>query len=151
MATVTSGRNKSVWSRSLYLLFWAYDCFRFIVYLYFCWNSNDLWNVILTTVCIRHEKWSSWSLIWEQDGTNVSFISHIHVRFLSCVSWSYWFVNIVSCRCRPQVFHCLVSLFKLNLKFAKTWTRFSSNVNTTIRKYWSRAFIWVVTPLGFVG
>ena len=27
--------------------------------------------------------WSSWSPIWEQDGTNVSFISHIHVRFLS--------------------------------------------------------------------
>ena len=31
-------------------------------------------------------KWSSWSLIWEQDGTNVNFISHIHVRFLSSVS-----------------------------------------------------------------
>ena len=30
-------------------------------------------------------KWSNWSLIWEQDGTNVSFISHIHVRFLSSV------------------------------------------------------------------
>ena len=29
-------------------------------------------------------KWSSWSLIWEPDGTNVSLISHIHVRFLSC-------------------------------------------------------------------
>ena len=26
-----------------------------------------------------------WSLIWEQDGTNVSFNSYIHVRFLSCV------------------------------------------------------------------
>ena len=25
--------------------------------------------------------WSSWSLVWEQDGTNVSFISHIRVRF----------------------------------------------------------------------
>ena len=33
----------------------------------------------------------------------------------------------------------------------KTWTVFSNNVNTTIRKYSSRAFIWVVTPLGFVG
>ena len=41
------------------------------------------WNVghVLKTAW----KWSSWSLIWEQDGTNVSFISHIHVRFLSCV------------------------------------------------------------------
>ena len=41
------------------------------------------WNVgrVLKTAW----KWSSWSLIWEQDGTNVSFISHIRVRFLSCV------------------------------------------------------------------
>ena len=41
------------------------------------------WNVghVLKTAW----KWSSWSLIWEQDGTNVSFISHIQVRFLSCV------------------------------------------------------------------
>ena len=29
--------------------------------------------------------WSSWSLIWEQDGRNVNFISHIHVHFLSSV------------------------------------------------------------------
>ena len=47
--------------------------------------------------------------------------------------------------------HCHVSLFKLNIKLAETWTVFSNNVNTTIRKYSSRAFIWVVTPLGFVG
>ena len=41
------------------------------------------WNVshVLKTAW----KWSSWSLIWEQDGTNVIFISHIHVRCLSCV------------------------------------------------------------------
>ena len=41
------------------------------------------WNVghILKTAW----KCSSWSLIWEQDGANVSFISHIHVRFLSSV------------------------------------------------------------------
>ena len=37
-----------------------------------------------------------------------------------------------------------------NIKIAKTWTVFSNNVNTTIRKCSSRAFIWVVTPLGFV-
>ena len=47
--------------------------------------------------------------------------------------------------------HCHIFLFKLNIKYAKTWTLFSNNVNTTIRKYSSRAFIWVVTPLGFVG
>ena len=39
----------------------------------------------------------------------------------------------------------------LTIKFVKTWTVLSNNVNTTIRKYSSRAFIWVVTPLGFVG
>ena len=35
------------------------------------------WNVghVLKTAW----KWSSWSLIWEQDGTNVSFTSDIHV------------------------------------------------------------------------
>ena len=38
-------------------------------------------------------KWSSWSLIWKQDGKNVSFISHIHVRFLSCV------IVLLFCRC----------------------------------------------------
>ena len=40
---------------------------------------------------------------------------------------------------------------KLNIKIAKTWTVFSNNMDTTTRKYSSRAFIWVVTPLGFVG
>ena len=44
-----------------------------------------------------------------------------------------------------------VSLFKLNIKFAKTWSMFSNDVNTTVRKYSSRAFIWVVTLLDFVG
>ena len=41
------------------------------------------WNVghVLQTVWKR----SGWSLIWEQEGTNVSFISHIHVGFLSSV------------------------------------------------------------------
>ena len=41
--------------------------------------------------------------------------------------------------------------FKLNIKFTKTWTLSNKNVNATVRKYSSRAFIWVVTPLGFVG
>ena len=65
--------------------------FMFPFSLKFCWLQcllNEMmdvcsWNVghVLKTAW----KWSSWSLIWEQDGTNVSFISHIHVRFLSCV------------------------------------------------------------------
>ena len=33
----------------------------------------------------------------------------------------------------------------------KTWTLFSNNVNTTITKYSLKAFVWVVTPLDFVG
>ena len=40
-------------------------------------------------------------------------------------------------------YHCHVPLSKLNIKFAKTWTLFSNNVNTTIRKYFA--------PLDFVG
>ena len=48
------------------------------------------------------------------------------------------------------LFHYHVSLSKLNMKIARTWTVFSNNVNTTIRKCSSRAFIWVLTPLGFL-
>ena len=46
-------------------------------------GHSSFWNVghVLKTAW----KWSSWSLIWAQDGTNVSFISHIHVHFLSCL------------------------------------------------------------------
>ena len=44
----------------------------------------------------------------------------------------------------------IVSLSKLSIKIAKTSSLFSNNVNTTIRKYSLRAFIWIVTPLGFV-
>ena len=42
-----------------------------------CWNIDQ---VLQTTW-----KWSNWRLTREQDGTNVSLISHIHVRFLSGV------------------------------------------------------------------
>ena len=51
---------------------------------YFCWNSIvfsvSYWTerltldfVKVTDVLKTPWKWSSWSLIWEQDGTNVSF------------------------------------------------------------------------------
>ena len=43
------------------------------------------------------------------------------------------------------------SSVQIKQKNYKTWTLFSNNVNTTIRQYSSRAFIWVFTPLGFVG
>ena len=42
-----------------------------------CWNID---HVLQTTW-----KWSSWRLAREQDGANVTFISDIHVHFLSCV------------------------------------------------------------------
>ena len=42
-----------------------------------CWNID---HVLQTTW-----KWSNWRLTREQDGTNVNLISHIHVRFWSCV------------------------------------------------------------------
>ena len=45
--------------------------------------DNNSWNIddVLQTTW----KLSNWGLTREQDGTNVSFISHIHVRFLSSV------------------------------------------------------------------
>ena len=48
-------------------------------------------------------------------------------------------------------FHCHISLLTLNIKSqTKKWTLFRNNVDTTIRKYSSRAFIWVASPLDFV-
>ena len=49
---------------------------------------SSFWNVgpILNTAW----KWSSWRLIWEQDGTNVSFISDIHLRFLFVLPMLTW-------------------------------------------------------------
>ena len=41
-----------------------------------CWNIDHV---------LQTWKWSNWRLTREQDGTNVSLISHIHMRFLSCV------------------------------------------------------------------
>ena len=63
------------------------------------------WNVghVLKTAW----KWSSWSLIWEQDGRNVSFISHIHVRFLSGVISFIVLPTLPS----PSSAVCLRSLF----------------------------------------
>ena len=81
------------------------------------------WNVghVLKTAW----KWSSWSLIWEQDGTNVSFISHIHVRFLSSVIMSYCFANvavaILSCFALPSVLVAL--LWTLSNQFQPNLTR----------------------------
>ena len=61
--------------------------------------------------------------------------------------------DLMNCMCAV---HCGTLTFTAmflcsNLKFAKIWTLFSNNLNTTIRKYSSSDFIWVVTPLGFVG
>ena len=50
--------------------------------------------------------------------------------------------------------HCHISLSKLNIKITKTWTLLSNNTNSTPLGYIlnsSRAFIWMVVPLGFVG
>ena len=47
-------------------------------------------------------------------------------------------------------FHCGVSSSKLVLKNARKWTLSSNNTNSSSRMHSSRAFIWVVTPLGFV-
>ena len=53
----------------------------------------------------------------------------------------------------PQVLTLSLSCVsvQINHKICKNITLSSNNMNSTIRKYSSRAFIWVVTPLGFVG
>ena len=40
---------------------------------------------------------------------------------------------------------------QIKQQICKNVNSFSNNTNSTIRKYSTRAFIWVVTPLGFVG
>ena len=89
MATTTSGGKRNIYLWSSYFpisicLLWLYPvCF------YFHWNSVDSsisswtkWWMLISSWNVSHLlktawKWSSWSLIWEQDGTNVSFISNI--------------------------------------------------------------------------
>ena len=70
----------------------------------------------------------------------------IKIRKTSVYRW-------VEVECLSQVLTLSLQCFSVQIKqkITKTWTLFSNNVNTTIRKYSSRAFIWVVTPLGFVG
>ena len=81
---------------------------------------------------------------------------------LQSVTWPALFAQYFSQRMQKETsftvlfterfnpFIAMFLWFKLNIKFAKTQTLFSNNVNTAIRKYSSRAFIWVVSPLGFV-
>ena len=71
-------------------------------------NPWDIGHVLQTTW-----KWSSWRLTREQDGTNVSFISHIHVRFLSCVI-SLIHVRFLSCVISLIHVHFLSCVISLN-------------------------------------
>ena len=64
-------------------------------------------------------------------------------------------MNVTKMYCKLCFAECMSFCFQSwnnqNEKFAqKTWTLFCNNVNTAIRKYSSRAFIWVVTPLGLL-
>ena len=79
------------------ILLLAYLYFGYPACFYFRWNSVDSQHLLLNakTVAVSSWnvghvlktawKWSSWSLIWEQDGTYVSFITDIHVCILSSV------------------------------------------------------------------
>ena len=86
-----------------------------------------------------------------------SIVFSPHKPFCSQPNYSSWWLGGFCAAFLFFVFasqkatECHDSLPKFNIKSAKTWTPFSNNVNTTIRKYSSRASIWVVTPLGFVG
>ena len=73
-----------------------------------------------------------------------------------CKSWNSWTSWSGQCSAFEMLWGKELQkwqkeLSKLNIKFAKAWILFSNYVNTTIRKYSSRAFIWLVTPLDFVG
>ena len=78
-------------------------------------------EVQITDVFKTAWKWSSWSLFffWAQDGTNVSFISHIHLCFLSCV---IILISLPTFSCRPRLF-CLRSP-TLFLKWAQCFNSF---------------------------
>ena len=71
-----------------------------------CWNIDQVLQIT--------SKWSNWRLIRrEQDGTNVSFISHIHVRFLSCVISFIILPKLLS----PSSTAFLTSLLRTILKY----------------------------------
>ena len=70
-----------LWFHCLFLFSQNFNCFqRLFLNEKIDDNSWNIDHVLQTTW-----KWSNWRLAREQDGTNVSFISHIHMRFLSSV------------------------------------------------------------------
>ena len=89
------------------------------------WMLISSWNVshILKTTW----KWNSWSLIWEQDSTNASFISDICMHFLSCVISLVLLMSGLSLRAGsqpkwpasylfPAVYFCLILSLLLTKK-----------------------------------
>ena len=120
------------------------------------WWIGDKMSCYLFPLCSRAMEWFLW---WEWISRwyklqqlllprqLVSLQSSAFIPKILLVYQVYWFA--VWFVCLP--FHCHVSLSKLNIKFGKPWTLFSNNGNNTIKKYSSRAFIWVVTPSGFFG
>ena len=66
-----------LWFHCLFLFSLKFNCLQRV---FPNEKVDDNCHVLQTTW-----KWSNWRLTREQDGTNVSLISHIHVRFLSCV------------------------------------------------------------------
>ena len=72
---------------------------------------------------------------------------HLELKHWRFKKQFYPIFHFIACRYLLQTFHYNVSFVSLSQINNKTSTLFSNKV----RKYSSRAFIWVVTPLCFVG
>ena len=71
-----------LWLHCLYLFSLKFNCLQRVL---LNEKIDKFWPRFADNVLQTTWKWSNWRLTREQDGTNVSLISHIHVRFLSCV------------------------------------------------------------------
>ena len=129
--------------------FLACSCFGYTVCFYFRWNStafeqcvfldekidNNCWNI--DHVWQTTWKWSNWRLTREQDGTDVSLISHIHVRFLSCV------ISFIVLPTLPSPSSTVFLKFPNILGIYLPMHVFSSFRSVEIvLTYWTKALLW---------
>ena len=76
----------------------------------------------------------------EEEEKNQTFLQMQENESFSLITWTS---QCICCELSFEWPHLLVS-------FARKWTFFSNNTNSTIRMYSSWAFIWVISPFGFV-
>ena len=64
--------------------------------------------------------------------------------------WTLFSNNTNSAIRMSSLRHCNIWMVTPLVSFVRAWNIFSNIKNSTIRMYLSRAFIWMVTPLGFI-